>query len=79
MYLWSLDEDPKSLQSPNKLLPKEISPQMVDQITKALETGSASFKIPNNRKKIKVLEKFASKRGVILSIEGENVILKKVA
>jgi len=50
---WSLDEDPKSLQSPNKLLPKEISPQMVDQITKALETGSASFKIPNNRKKLK--------------------------
>lgn len=78
--IWNSDDnDSKSLQSPDKLLPKEISPQMADQITKAIETGEAVFRIPNNKKRIKVLEKFVSKRGLQLSIEGDNVVLRKVA
>jgi hypothetical protein len=78
--IWNSEiEKPKTLSSPASLLPKEISPQMVSHITKAIETGEAVFKMPNNAKKIKVLEKYASKRGLELTIQNDNVILRKVA
>ena len=67
----------KQLPAPSQILPKDISPQMMDQITKALMTGQAVFKMPNNAKKIKSLEKYASKRGIEVVIDNENVILRK--
>lgn len=75
--IWEDEKSQISSITPSQILPKDITPQMMEYITKALMTGSAVFKMPNNAKKIKVLEKYVSKRGLELVIENGNVILRK--
>lgn len=78
LNLWA-DDSPPLKQSPDQILPKDVPPSIIPVIAQALETGSATFSVPNNARKIKAIKIYASKRGVNLTIEGDKIILRKVA
>jgi hypothetical protein len=77
--IWSAPSSPKTLQSPAQAVPKDIPPSAIPAIAQALEKGSATFRLPNNAKKVKTIEKFVNKRGLSLTIQGDQIILSKVA
>lgn len=77
--IWQIPPAPKTLQPPAQSIPKDIPPVAIPAIAEALEKGSSTFRLPNSAKKIKAVEKYISKRGLSLQIQGDQVVLKKVA
>jgi hypothetical protein len=77
MDLWS--EPVPMKQDPSQVLPKDVPSSILPAIKQALESGAATFPIPNNAKKVKAIEKYVGKRGIIINIESDKIILKKIA
>jgi hypothetical protein len=79
MDLWSSESQEPLKQTPAQILPKDVPPSIIPAIAQALETGSSTFAISNNARKVRAIEKYVNKRGLDLSVENGQIILRKVA
>ena len=79
--MWAEPEyDPMTVVEPaTPATPKGISPQMLAQLETAITQGTATMPKPNNMKKVKEFQKYAKRKGVDVSVQGNQIILKKVA
>lgn len=69
---------PPQQQGPQQQGP-QINPNWVQAMEQALANGQASFPAPNNKKLIKPFQRFAAKKGVQVTVQGNQVILTKLA
>ena len=74
--MWA-EPEPMAELKPFPDAPKDISPQMLAQLDIAMTKGSAAMPVPNNMKKVKSLQRYASRRGVSVGVEGDRLVLQK--
>lgn len=79
MNLWQPEVQEPIKQDPSQILPRDVPPSIIPIVLQALENGSAIFPVPNNARKVKAIEKYASKRGLSVSIDKDKIVFRKVA
>lgn len=71
------DELERVNSKPEHKLPKDVPPSILPAIDQALATGSASFRLSSNAKKVRAVEQYVKKKGLKFSIENGQIMIRK--